>query len=295
MNLNNEKPIKDFTELLSENFKSSLSTIINKDVSVNVKDAASYDSEEILKGFEEHAFVMISESSNELNGGILFKISDLTSLTDLMMMGDGNGKEELTDEDKDAAKELITQMVSSLNVPFNETFSSTVAFSVDSVENADSSLLDVFSSQQFFGVDIAISFDSFDIPVRFFMEESFTFLLGKGLEEENADEQDFVFPEEEDDSVNAQSSPESGNINMLLDVDIPVSVRVGSTRMFLKDIVSLGPGNIVELEEYADEPVDLIINDKVIARGEVVIVDGYFGFRVKEIVSRAERIQKLKD
>ncbi len=296
MNLNNEKSIKDFTELLSENFKSSLSTILNKDVTVNIEEVATYDTDDILDSFDNQAFIMISESSNELNGGILFKNTDITSLTDLMMMGEGEGKEELSDEDKDAIKELVTQLVSSLNVPFNEKFSSTVAFSVDSVETVDASLLDVFSTQQFFGIDLTFSFDSFNIPARFFMEESFTFLLGSGLEDNELEGQDFVFPDDDDtvqDNVNC--AIESGNINMLLDVDIPVSVRVGSTRMFLKDIVSLGPGNIVELEEYADEPVELIINDKVIARGEVVIVDGYFGFRVKEIVSRAERIQKLKD
>ena len=51
----------------------------------------------------------------------------------------------------------------------------------------------------------------------------------------------------------------------------------------------------MELEQNADDPIELAINDKVIARGEVVIVDGYFGFRIKEIVSKAERIRKLKD
>ncbi len=298
MDLNSEKKIKEFSELLSENFKTSLATIINKDISINIEDAATYDADEILADFDNQSFVMISESSNELNGGILFKNTDITALTDLMMMGEGKGKENLDDEDKDAAKELIAQLVSSLNVPFNEKFSSTVSFTVDSVESVDNSLLDVFATQQFFGINLSIVFDSFNMPVRFFMEESFTFLLGSGLEDDDSDGQDFVFPDDdEDDDISAsnQKPVESGNINMLLDVDIPVSVRVGSTRMFLKDIVSLGPGNIVELEEYADEPVELIINDKVIARGEVVIVDGYFGFRVKEIVSRAERIQKLKD
>jgi flagellar motor switch protein FliN/FliY len=298
MNLNNEKAVKDFAELLSENFKSSLATIINKEVEINIEDAATYDSEDILDGFENQAFVMISENSNELNGGILLKITDITALADLMMMGSGESKESLEDDDKDAIKELFTQLVSSVNVPFNEKFSSTVSFVVDSVEIVDSSLLDVFSSQQFFGINLTVSFESFSIPVRFFMEESFTFLIGSGLEDNESENQDFVFPEDDNEDMisgNTSCSHENSNIEMLLDVDIPVSVRVGSTRMFLKDIISLGPGNIVELEEYADEPVELIINDKVIARGEVVIVDGYFGFRVKEIVSRAERIQKLKD
>nr|WP_278252188.1 flagellar motor switch protein FliN [Deferrivibrio essentukiensis] len=82
---------------------------------------------------------------------------------------------------------------------------------------------------------------------------------------------------------------------MLLDVEIPVSVRIGSTKMFLKDIVGIGPGNIIELDNYADEPIELLVNNKPIARGEVVIVDGFFGIRIKEIISREERLKKLRD
>ena len=98
-----------------------------------------------------------------------------------------------------------------------------------------------------------------------------------------------------DDEPSESSGNTPKNLDLLLDIDIPISVRMGSAKLFLKDILGLGPGNIVELEQNADDPIELAINDKVIARGEVVIVDGYFGFRIKEIVSRAERIRKLKD
>lgn len=295
LDMQSEKSMSNFSELLIENFKVSLETIINKTVTLESSEVAIYDNEEVLSNFENHIFVMISESSNELNGGILFEKSHITALTDLMMMGDGTGKDDIEDDDKDAIKELVTQLVSSLNVPFNEKFDATVSFSVDAVEIAENNLLDVFSADQFFSINSEIVFDDSKFPFRFFIEESFTFLLG----DDNSDDadnfaQDFTFPDDDEPSVSSSSS-ENSNIDILLDVDIPVSVKIGSTRMFLKDIIALGPGNIVELEEYADEPVELTINDKVIARGEVVIVDGYFGLRIKEIVSRAERIQKLKD
>jgi flagellar motor switch protein FliN/FliY len=87
----------------------------------------------------------------------------------------------------------------------------------------------------------------------------------------------------------------SHNLEMLMDIEIPISVRMGSSRLFLKHILGLGPGNIVELDQNANEPVELAINDKAIARGEVVIVDGYFGFRIKEIISKADRLKRLRD
>ena len=299
INLENEKSINDFSAILTDNFKSSLSTVINKEVNITLTDVANYDTDEILSDFKEQVFIMVSEQSNELNGGLLVKIQDATALVDFMMMGDGSAKDSIDDEDKDGIKELFTQMISSINVPVNETFDATVSFAVDGVELAVDNLLDMFSTDQFFAINAVISFDDFSIPFRFFIEESFTFLLGAGLSDASeADNlsQDFTFPDDdEEDMMSPVKTEVSGNIDMLLDVEIPVSVKIGSTRMFLKDIVALGPGNIVELEEYADEPVELTINNKVIARGEVVIVDGYFGLRIKEIVSREERLQKLKD
>ena len=100
--------------------------------------------------------------------------------------------------------------------------------------------------------------------------------------------------------VNGSDIPEtnkdtsSRNLNLLLDVEVPVSIRMGTSQLFLKDVLGLAPGNIVELDEYADELIQLTINDKPIARGEVVIVDGYFAFRIKEILSKAERIQQIR-
>ncbi len=84
------------------------------------------------------------------------------------------------------------------------------------------------------------------------------------------------------------------NLNMLLDVEVPVSIRMGTSKLFLKDVLGLSPGNIIELDEYADDLIQLTIGDKAIARGEVVIVDGYFAFRIKAIMSKTDRIQQLR-
>ena len=81
-------------------------------------------------------------------------------------------------------------------------------------------------------------------------------------------------------------SPEPSNIGMLLDVSMPVTVELGRTRMLVKDVLSLGEGSIVELDKNAGEPADLYVNDKLIARGEVVVIDDEFGIRVTQVVGR---------
>ncbi len=90
-----------------------------------------------------------------------------------------------------------------------------------------------------------------------------------------------------------QSVP-TGNINLLLDVPMTLTVELGRTRQLVKDILGLGEGSIIELDKLAGEPVDLLVNGKLIARGEVVVIDENFGVRVTDIVSPAERIAKIQ-
>ncbi len=86
----------------------------------------------------------------------------------------------------------------------------------------------------------------------------------------------------------------SGNIGLLLDVPMTLTVELGRTRQLVKDILGLGEGSIIELDKLAGEPVDLLVNGKLIAKGEVVVIDENFGVRVTDIVSPAERLIKIQ-
>jgi flagellar motor switch protein FliN/FliY len=91
----------------------------------------------------------------------------------------------------------------------------------------------------------------------------------------------------------AQSQQHHG-IDLLLDVTLPISIELGRTAMSISDILGLGPGSVVELEKLAGEPVDLLVNNKLIARGEVVVVDENFGIRITSMISPQDRIKSLK-
>ena len=88
-----------------------------------------------------------------------------------------------------------------------------------------------------------------------------------------------------------EMSKNSGTLDLLLDVELPVSVSFGKTQMPLQQVLKWTSGSIVELESTVNEPVEVVVNNCVIARGEVVVVDGNYGVRVQQIVSRAERLQ----
>lgn len=84
------------------------------------------------------------------------------------------------------------------------------------------------------------------------------------------------------------------NLNLLLDVGVPVSAEVGRSQMTLDEILKLGPGSIVPLDKRADEPLDLRVNGKLVARGEVVLVDDVYGLRVTQILDPSGRIETLR-
>jgi flagellar motor switch protein FliN len=81
-------------------------------------------------------------------------------------------------------------------------------------------------------------------------------------------------------------------LNFLLDVKLPLSISFGSAQMPLREVLKLTIGSSVELNRVAGDPVEIIVNDRVIARGEVVVVDGNYGVRVKQIVGRGEGPQE---
>jgi len=83
-------------------------------------------------------------------------------------------------------------------------------------------------------------------------------------------------------------------MNLLLDVDLPVSISFGRTQLPMKDVIKLTTGSIVELNRSVNEPVEVLVNQCLIARGEVVVVEGNYGVRILEIVSRQERIRSLR-
>ncbi|MDP4551475.1 flagellar motor switch phosphatase FliY [Alkalihalobacillus macyae] len=87
---------------------------------------------------------------------------------------------------------------------------------------------------------------------------------------------------------------EQRNLNMLLDIPLQVTVELGRTKRVVKDILELSHGSILELDKLAGEPVDILINNKLIAKGEVVVIDENFGVRVTDILSAAERLSKLR-
>jgi flagellar motor switch protein FliN len=86
----------------------------------------------------------------------------------------------------------------------------------------------------------------------------------------------------------------SPGIELLLDVELEASLRFGCREMMLGEILDLGPGDVVQLDRHVSDPVDLIVGDKIVARGEVVLVNGNFGLRVTEVAAPKRRLESIR-
>ena len=104
-------------------------------------------------------------------------------------------------------------------------------------------------------------------------------------------------PDDEPDRAAGPTGPTGDlpdNLAVILDIELVATARLGKVDVPISEILALGPGSIIEVGHLVDEPVDLLVNDKLIARGEVVVVDERFGLRITEIISQQERIESLR-
>lgn len=89
-------------------------------------------------------------------------------------------------------------------------------------------------------------------------------------------------------------APPVQSLDFILDIPLKVTVELGRSKMAIRDILQLAQGSVIELSKFAGEPLEVLVNDKLIARGEVVVVNEKFGIRLTDIISPVERIEQLK-
>ena len=114
--------------------------------------------------------------------------------------------------------------------------------------------------------------------------------MGEELTQQNEAIQQHEFNNQQDEN----QEPVSREIDFLLDIPIEISVQLGTSKMLIKELLQLGQGSVVELEKLAGEPMEILANHRLIARGEVVVVNEKFGVRLTDIISPTERLSNLK-
>ena len=118
--------------------------------------------------------------------------------------------------------------------------------------------------------------------------------LKKKENEKKVNVQPVQFSPLKNNSKEGKKEASKDNLQLLLDVPLQITAELGRATMKIEDVLKLGPGSIIELNKLAGEPVDLLVNGKLIAQGEVVVVDENFGVRITSILGPEARIKKLQ-
>jgi flagellar motor switch protein FliN/FliY len=301
--------INKFIEFFNSNASGVLSTITNQPVNFELNDYSPFNFD-VLSQLIEIPCILISMSFSGDQNFHLQMIMDKKSvavLSDLMMLGDGD-VEYNPEDHNDAMKEMVNQILGSMTAEFSGDGINLVGtvleaeltdmeiqrdFMVDNnLANLEFSLLGknfiaflVFDAQAESSIDIAVVSDepAYDSPA---LKSS----------PQNDKQEDPVRVSRAQFSEFEQVRPSSGkniNIDLLLDVVLPVTVELGRKDMKIKEVLEIGQGSVVELDKLAGEMVDLLINGKKFAVGEVMVADENYAVRIVNLVSREERIKSL--
>jgi len=301
----------------AESMASVFSMLTGRDFAIAPKEGALVDHTGITALYDAQAVYAKVQYTKGMTGPMLFAmpLKEGTMLVDLMLGGDGAPSDELAGDSKDALAETINQSMGSANQALSDMAGETLSISnveiYASTEADPAKLEELLGPGPFYDLPLETTQESLQALIHVLIPELLAEQMKRklGLAEvaaappapEPVPEAPAPqaaaaapAPRASAGSVAPMAAPvDTGNLDLLLDIELPLMVRMGQTEMPLGDLLKLTPGSILELNRAADAPVELLVNGKQIAKGEVVVVDGNFAFRITEIESTANRLKSL--
>lgn len=217
------------------------------------------------------------------------------ALSDLMMGEELANRDSINEDDLDGTKETFSTVFGTINTTLSSQSEIPVLkFEVEDIEyvsdDSEVSLEDYANMHKY---DFKI--ESIESLLMFIIDEDLERALFGGSDDSYSDSSSSTSSLQDIGINEANLSPsEINNISLIMDVKLPVRVRIGKKKMLLKDVLNMDIGSVVELNQLANDPLDILVDNHIIAQGEVVIVDGNFGIQITTIGSKKERLAQLK-
>ncbi len=289
--------MQDFIKIFIQEVASTLEGLVGKAPSVGLEKEVSH-SEEAWGSLISVPYARVVISAIEKEEGsieLLAPVVLVTALSDLMLGGEGVSKEEMDNDDLDAFKEMASNIFGAIATSLkSQELLPKLNFTTINAEIAKE-----LPKKEDYAKAMVFSFKMEAI------KESQIILLTTAAFERQFEK---THKEEKEETIKSATEAteeikthdasleniEIRNISMLLDVKLNVKVRIGQKKMILKDVVSMDIGSVVELDQLVNDPLEILVDDKVIAKGEVVIVDGNFGIQITDIGTKKERLEQLK-
>lgn len=235
--------------------------------------------EDDLKVDSAIAFALLSCEKGKISLSMETPLA--TCLGDLMLGGEGEEQASMGEDDIDATKEIISNIFGAISTALSaQDDLPSLNFSLQSIDYfEDGSNFENFSKLYTIKTHIA------NTTANMYIAGDSEFISNFGVLKEDSSD---------DESASTLSESELKNMELLLDVTLPIRVRIGTKTVLLKDVLNMDIGSVVELDQLANEPLDVLVGDKIIAKGEVVIVEGNFGIQIVDIGTPKEILSQLK-
>jgi flagellar motor switch protein FliN/FliY len=266
-------------------------------------------------GNEDAALATLSEPlaatyfdvEGDINGQmiVILPVNIATALGDLMLAGEGDAKDDMDDDDLDATKEIVSNILATVSTALTANSEMpNMKFNVSNIVFAPvADEVPISSYDKVFSFDFSIA--SQDGVLSIITDETMTpYFTGDIPKPAAAGGGDSAAAPSGGGgggggAINVPagmdlSESELQNMNLIMDVKLPIKVRIGSKTMLLKDVISMDIGSVIELDRLVNDPLDILVDEKVIGKGEVVIVDGNFGIQVTEVLNQRDRLNALK-
>jgi len=278
--------MSEFIKLFEEETISTIEALLGEAPNLSLKEEQELT---ILSNIIPPVILLHVLVSGDIDGKIIIGALPtlVTAMSDMMMGEEASDREDVSDDDLDAVKEIVSNIFGAIGSSLSAQKELPIlSFNIDSVElkgEDDEISLDKYAKMYTYDFKL----EGLKSIFMFVLDENIINALS-GKKKSGSEESS------ENGSSDAECSPEKmGNIALIMDVKLPVRVRIGEKKMLLKDVLNMDIGSVVELNQLANDPLEILIDNHVIAHGEVVIVDGNFGVQITAIGTKRERLEQI--
>jgi flagellar motor switch protein FliN len=314
-----EDTIKEYTQTVSNASQDVLSTLLGEAANTTVGEFSETDSNSVSDEISGDLVVAELNYKGMVQGKSIVIMSEENAMKLAAQMTGGGAGSDFGDLEESAFSEAIQSVFSSANTSMANKFGGEIQLDPPEIVTRPANLGDLMPESAERSILLTYNMESGAVngPIYQIIPRN---LLGSII---NASSAGPAAPGEGADdrtpiqaktppimAAPAQFAPVAGqsmdmqaavapsvdisNLDLILDISLEVTVELGRTHRKIRDVLELGPGSVIELDRLANEPVDILVNDKLFAKGEVVVIDENFGVRITDILSIEERIEAIK-
>ncbi|MDT8338975.1 MAG: flagellar motor switch protein FliY [Sulfurimonas sp.] len=285
--------MSSFMKLFEDETVATIEALIGQAPSLELKEEQELS---IISNIIPPIVLLNISVSGDIDASVMVALTPnlVTSLSDMMMGEEASEREDVGEDDLDAVKEIVSNIFGAIsNTLSAQKELPVLSFYIEKIdyigENKEVSL-ENYSKMFVYNFSI----ESLKSLFMFIMDENLQnaiFKTGKASNSEQKSDSNSSGDTMPSVSLNSE---EMNNISLIMDVKLPVKVRIGKKKMLLKDVLNMDIGSVIELNQLANDPLEILVDDHVIAEGEVVIVDGNFGVQITTIGTKRERLNQLR-